>query len=163
MTSLGPLERLEAFQTATLSLRPATAGMPVALGWATVELDRAVVELCRALGIPVDRFGAGPDSVHLGARCLVAHAALPGDRSLVVLEPSTEGRLAATLARLDEGPVALWLAIRDRATIAAGAPGAGVATSPERTGPLGFERLVLGGPFHGPHRLLLRPPGTIAV
>lgn len=165
MTSLAPLDRLAAFQAATLSLPPAMAGTPVALGWATVELDRAVVELCQALGIPADRFAAAADSFHLGARCLVAHAALPGDRSLIVLEPSIEGRLAATLARHDEGPVAVWLAIPDVIMVAApapGAPGARVTTSSERTGPLGFERLVLGGPIHGPHRLLVRPPGTIA-
>jgi hypothetical protein len=36
----------------------------------------------------------------------VASASLP----LVLLEPATEGRIAASLARLGEGPVALYLA-----------------------------------------------------
>lgn len=160
--SIAPIDRLEAFQASALLVPPAMVGTPVAVGWATVELDRAVVELGRALGLPTDRFAAAVDSVHLGARCLVAHAALPGDRSLVVLESSMEGRLAATLARHGEGPVAIWLAIADWATAATpGPPNVGVTTSSERTGPLGFERLVLGGPIHGPHRLLVRPPGTI--
>ncbi len=152
MTSLGPLERLVAFEVSTMSLSPGIAGTPVALGWATVELDRAVAELSRALGIPAMRFAAAADSVHLGARSLVAHAALSRDRSLVVLEPSTEGRLAATLARHDEGPVAVWMIVPDMGT---------VRTSSERSGPLGLERLVLGGALHGPQRLLVRPAATI--
>ena len=32
---------------------------------------------------------------------------------------------------------------------------------PGRLGPLGVERLILGGPIHGPHRLLVGLPGTI--
>ena len=33
-------------------------------------------------------------------------AQVPGDVALVVIEPATEGRLAAALARWDEGPLA---------------------------------------------------------
>jgi hypothetical protein len=159
--ALSPLERLDAFLSATDALAPALPGIPLALGWATVELERAAIELGAALHIPVDRFGEADDDELLGARCRVASAALPGGRSLVVLEPSTEGRLAATLARVGEGPSAIWLMVDDLSATATAARVVGTAVSLERTGPLGVERLLLGGPIHGPHRLLLGPPGTI--
>lgn len=155
------VERLTAFALATAAGLPSSVtGRSVALGWATVDMERAVQELGDALGIPAHRFAVAPDTRLLGARCRVASGALPGGSSLVVLEPATEGRLAATLARLGEGPSATWLLVPgDPAT--GGAPGEAIAASAERDGPLGPERLVLGGPAHGPHRLLVRPPGTI--
>src|SRR5258706_7835502 len=84
---------------------------PVALGWATVEADRAVVELADALelGGQVDAFRVAPRSVALGGSCRVAPGVLAAGGSLVVLEPDTEGRLAGTLARYGEGPVIAWL------------------------------------------------------
>jgi hypothetical protein len=155
-----PVERLDAFLAAE-SLAPEVHGMPVAFGWATVELDRAVIELGTALHIPAGEFITADDDGLLGARCRVAMASLAGGQTLVVLEPSTEGRLAATLARVGEGPAAIWWAVEDLSAPTAIARVAGAALSPERTGPLGIERLLLGGPIHGPHRLLLGPPGTI--
>lgn len=124
---------------------------PVAVGWGTVELDRAIDQLSSVLGVAREAFVAAPDSQPLGAWCRVAPAALDG-LAVVVLEPSTEGRLAATLARHDEGPCAVWVA--SPATV--GHPDASLST-----GPLGPERL-LDGPRHGPHRLLVMQPGTIA-
>lgn len=163
MTTIGPLDRLRellAFDPDGAAER-AIGGRPVALGWATVELDRAAAELGGALGIPVAQFVGAAQTIALGARCRVARDVLPDGISLVLLEPATEGRLAATLARLGEGPAAIWLAV-------AGSPGAlgeprtpGLETSAERPGPLGAERLVLGGPIRGPHRLLLERAGTI--
>ena len=155
------IERLTAFGLAAAAgLPPSLAGKTVALGWATVDMERAVREVGDALGIPADRFAIAPDTRPLGARCRVASGVLPGGASLVVLEPATEGRLAAALARLGEGPSATWfLSPDDPAT--GGPPAEAIATSTERAGPLGPERLVLGGPAHGPHRLLVRPPGTI--
>jgi hypothetical protein len=126
---------------------------PVALGWATVELDRAASELAAALGTSAADFLPAADSELLGARCRVAGGALPGRLSLAILEPATEGRLAATLARVGEGPAAVWLAAEDE--IVAG-------TSAAHEGPFGPERIVLGGPIHGPHRLLVGP-GTIGA
>jgi hypothetical protein len=129
-------------------------GDPVALGWATVELDRAAAEFSGVLGLAPGAFAPADDSVALGARCRVAGAVLPGRISLAILEPSTEGRLAETLARLGEGPAAVW-STTDRLAD----PGAVTA----RPGPFGPERLVSGGPRYGPHRFLISTaPGTIA-
>lgn len=125
----------------------------IAVGWATVETDRAASELTAALGLSADPFELAADSVTLGARCRIGHGILTGGRSLVLLEPSTEGRLAASLARLGEGPAAVWL---DAARL-------DDPLSAPRPGPFGPERLILGGPIHGPHRLLLGiEAGTIA-
>jgi hypothetical protein len=154
------VERLMGFGEASgAAFPPSVVGRMVALGWATVDLERAVQELGGALGIPAQRFTVAADTELLGARCRVASAALPDGSSLVVLEPATEGRLAATLARLGEGPAVIWLAAPDG--LAGGDPGTAVAASSGRRGPFGQERLVLGGPAHGPHRLLVGPPGTI--
>ncbi|MEX1170767.1 MAG: hypothetical protein WEE50_11550 [Chloroflexota bacterium] len=169
MTVSDVVDRLCAFRAAAIEPLPAApvgtpsaiVGTPAALGWATVELDRAVRELSDALGIPPERFVAAADSRALGARCRVADAALPDGAALVVLEPATEGRLAATLARVGEGPAAIWLAVADLVSARDVARAAGIATSAEGDGPLGAEWLILGGPIHGPHRLVVGAPGTI--
>ena len=156
------IERLVAFGTAVAASLPSSiAGRTIALGWATVDLDRAVEELGEALRLPTGRFVVAPDTRVLGARCRVADAILPDGSALAVLEPTTEGRLAAALARAGEGPAAIWLAT-------AGARGPSPATterdgpfSAKHDGPFGPERLLLGGPVHGPHRLVVVPPGTI--
>jgi hypothetical protein len=122
----------------------------VALGWATVDLERAAVELGRRLGLAA-RFVPVPRSETLGARCLAART-VPGtvlagrvlpDR-LLVLEPDTEGRLAGFLARHGEGWAATWLA-----------PIAEGASATARPGPLGPERLVLDALVTEPFRLRL--------
>jgi hypothetical protein len=73
----------------------------VGVGWATVDLDRTLA------GLP-DPEAAGPltDEPSLGARARVVQA---GSVALVVLEPSTEGRLAAALARRGEGIACLYV------------------------------------------------------
>ena len=124
-----------------------TSGDPhvVAIGWATVELDRAAVELADRLR-PGATFEDAEPSEHLGAFCRIA----PGPGSgpaIALLEPSTEGRLAATLARHGEGWLVTWVAEE-------GAPSG--ERSAERPGPFGPERLVLGGPASGPHVLVIR-------
>ncbi len=158
-----PLHRLQALLKAeadSLAIRE-TAGRPIALGWATVELDRAASELGAALGIPAECFLGTAESLALGARCRVAHHALPGGVSLVLLEPATEGRLAAALARVGEGPAAIWLAVPDLPAAIDALRLARVDTAAGRAGPFGVERLVLDGPVHGPHRLLVQLTGTI--
>jgi hypothetical protein len=126
------------------------------LGWATVELDRAADELGMWLGdAPA---GDAPDAADplLGARARLRGAGgLPGD-AVVLLEPSTEGRLAASLARDGEGPAALYLrpASGLRAW-AADARGRGVALSARRVGPLGSSVLLVGGPVAGPHVVIV--------
>jgi hypothetical protein len=123
---------------------PPAAEGSVAVGWATVELDRAAEELARWLGRG-EIFADAPSSSLLGARCRIGRSGAAGPW-IVLLEPSTEGRLAASLARTGEGWVAVWTA---------DPPDAG-RWSAERPGPLGAERLALGGPVEGPHRLLVR-------
>ena len=144
-----------------------------AIGWATVELDRAAAEL-EALLAAGASFLPAPDCELLGARCRVAAlgevalgelarsvaasgasagvALPPRARFVVLLEPSTEGRMANTLARHGESWCATWT-IEDAGSDPA-------ATLPRRTseraGPFGPERLILDSGFGGPHHLLLR-------
>lgn len=150
----GPAARLIAAALADAAAgRPAGAGRPIAVGWATVDLDRAVAELTRDLGLPPDSFTEGVDSETLGARGRVARGAVDDRAAMVILEPSTEGRLAAFLARHGEGPAAIWFLADDDAIGAVGV---------ERRGPFGPERLVPGGPVDGVLRfLVLVQPGTI--
>ncbi len=137
-----------------------------AIGWATVELDRAAAEL-QGLLEPGASFLPAPDCEVLGARCRVAAlgelsadagaalatAALPATaRFVVLLEPSTEGRMANTLARHGESWCATWT-IEDAGFDPA--PTLPRRTS-ERAGPFGPERLILDSSFGGPHHLLLR-------
>lgn len=130
----------------------------LAVGWATVDLDRAMLELTPRLAAGTG-FQVAPDCDVLGARCRIGRLAEPGADGadlVILLEPSTEGRLAVTLARNDEGWCATWWP----ATVGpSGDPAP--ATSVRSAGPLGWERLVLGGPPSGPHRLLVEA-ATIA-
>lgn len=139
----------------------ATGGRPVGLGWATVELDRAAGELGAAFGLPAERFVPAATSTTLGAYARIAAGALSGGLAIVLLEPSTEGRLAASLARHGEGPLAIWLAVDDFPAPVDAVSASGVTVSSEHAGPFGAERLLLDGPIHGPHRLIVEPPGTI--
>jgi hypothetical protein len=167
VTAESVAERLQAFQESVARSSSSVAAATVGVGWATVELERAALELADALGVPASRFAPGIDSSVLGARCLVADDVLPDGSALVVLEPATEGRMAATLARFGEGPVAIWLAPSEPGEGGEVGSGGGAAwggalsTKPGGPGPLGVERLIVGGPIHGPHRLLVVAPGTI--
>jgi hypothetical protein len=125
---------------------PEVAHVVLAVGWATVELDRAARELAHLLA-PDAGFGAAASSVLLGARCRSAPAAEAG-LWIALLEPDTEGRLAASLARSGEGWAATWVL----------APPSGTGTgglSAARPGPFGPERLRLGRGLAGPHRLVV--------
>jgi hypothetical protein len=128
------------------------AGSPrialVAVGWATVDLDRGVAEAAARLGLVPGRFAPAADDRWLGAWTRVA----PGGPAIVVLEPSTEGRLAAALARYGEGPVAIW--------VAGPAPVRGTV----RDGPLGPATVAVAVRPWGPFVLEVAgtaPPGTI--
>lgn len=126
----------------------------LAVGWATVELDRAGQELAHLL-LPSTSFRPGRPSEHLGAHCRIGEVApaFVGELAAIVvlLEASTEGRLAATLARHGEGWCATWEAGADETAETASEGRLSVA----RSGPLGPERLHLGGQVSGPHRLAL--------
>jgi hypothetical protein len=123
-------------------------------GWATVELDRAEVEVAAALAELHDlrepRAEDAPDERVLGARCRLLRYA--DDRDMLLLEPSTEGRLAAALARYGEGSVALHLLVDGGAPERARR--AGFRLTSEGHGPFGPERLVIVGPRWGPFLLL---------
>jgi len=123
-------------------------------GWATVELDRAEVEVTAALAELHDlqdpRAEDAPDERVLGARCRLLRYA--DDRDMLLLEPSTEGRLAAALARYGEGSVALYLLVDGGAPERARR--AGFRLSSAGRGPFGPERLVLAGPRWGPFLVL---------
>jgi len=162
----GAAERIRAFAADAVSAArlPDGAGRLVAVGWATVETDRAVDELADALGIAPTSFHAALPSAALGASCLVLDVPLPGDVALAVLEPATEGRIAAGLARWDEGPLVAWYAAAEPESEPDGVDVAtvpGVSAASGRVGPFGPERLVGRDPLTGPHRLLVDGPGTI--
>jgi hypothetical protein len=134
----------------------------VAVGWTTVELARAEASLLEAAAGTIGRFVEAPGDALIGANVRVATlrlAALPTVRRLALLEPSTEGRLTASLARLGEGPAVVWLA---GAATASSTPVPGA--SARGAGPFGPERLLLDGVRDG--RLVLvtdDAPGTIAT
>ncbi len=148
----------------------------VGVGWATVDLDRAEGELDPWLA-PRHAAGAGEGDgegdgdgdgdgdaedgtePHLGARARRRGAGGLPAGTIVLLEPSTEGRLAASLARDGEGPCVLYLGSPGplRAWLRA-ARSRGVRTSAVRPGPLGPSALVLGGATAGPHLVLVDPP-----
>jgi hypothetical protein len=135
------------------------------IAWSTVDLDRAEAELGPWLDPPDegDRAPAAVPDPHLGARIRVrATAGLPGERILLA-EPITEGRLAASLARDDEGPCALYLRPREGLEAwTAAARGRGVLLTARRDGPLGPSVLVLGGVVAGPHLLVVEGPAPRA-
>ena len=84
-----------------------------AIGWATVELDRAERELSKALG-PAQEIGPWAPATRdplLGAAARVGPMLGDGP-TLILLEPDTEGRLAATLARHGEGVAAVYVRSR---------------------------------------------------
>ena len=124
--------------------------------WATVDLERALREHGRTATEAIAAAAAAIVDPHLGARVAVIDA---GDgRRLALAEPTTEGRLAATLARSGEGPAGWYLAIRTGDTLEAyraRADGAGLTIGRAETGPFGPSALRLGGPVSGPHLILV--------
>jgi hypothetical protein len=103
------------------------------LGWATVDAARAVTEVAAATGIRPEAFAPGTADASLGAAALVGR--LPR-LAVAILEPSTEGRLAAALARHGEGPCAIYVATS--------------ASGPAEPGPLGAAWLAMSDRRSGP-------------
>jgi hypothetical protein len=139
----------EGILEAAAAREPLLAGARiVGIGWATVELDRAGSELAAVGGggwLQAER-----DEL-LGAasrRAAVQAGAPVSPPELVLLEPDTEGRLAASLVRFDEGVAAVY--------VRTGAPLAGAA--PEGGGPLGRGRLAASTSRWGPHVIVLDSP-----
>ena len=125
------------------------APIEIVPGWATVELARA------ADAAP----GLEPTTADalLGAFAAIVHVGAAAPRQVVLLEPSTEGPLAAALARHGEGWVAGYLrgalTGADRRLRAAG-----YSLSSVGRGPFGPERRVLVGRADGPFVLLVSEP-----
>jgi hypothetical protein len=117
------LERSGAWPERTPSL--------VAIGWATVDLERATGAL------PGMAFVPAADDPLLGARVWVCADRVP---AASLLEPTTEGRLAATLVRYGEGPAVLYVSIPR-----------GSRSATQADGPFGSSSLIRGGPAWGPH------------
>ena len=145
-------------------------------GWATVELDRTEASFGAASGpsgsVAFPATGAAPGGARddlgddlgdeLRDELRDAHDELLGalarvirttdQRYVVLLEPFTEGRLAAALARHGEGFVALYLMANSEALVRARA--AGFVLSSVGLGPFGPQRLVVEGPRWGPFLVL---------
>ncbi len=145
---------------------PALADRPVVgIGWGTVDLDRAALLSSYEDGstwLPVAR-----DEL-LGAKAIRRSDVDSESPVLVLLEPDTEGRLAAFLARFGEGMAAIYLAGDGGSAHAPGSrgrssgrgPRAGARLGPPALGPLGRGRLLLGLPWWGPHVIVLEPEET---
>ena len=115
----------------------------LAIGWATVDRERFVS------GLGLGTVEQLPDDPHLGAYVVRHGLTRP---ATLVIEPSTEGRLSATLARSGEGPTALYLELGTdgvKAFAADHRPGA-VQVSTVRPGPLGPSVVLLGGRIWDP-------------
>ena len=147
---------------------PDTTMALVAIAWSTVELDRAEGELDPWLE-PVEPLKAGAGRVEgieplLGARTRLRRAqGLPGGH-IVFAEPTTEGRLAASLARDGEGPCALY--VRPAAGLDAWlrtAPPGRARTWRVETGPAGRSVLLPAGPPAGPFVIVADGPVAVSV
>ncbi len=136
------------FGEALTRLRAVTAPSREVPGWATVDLARteqaALGQLRQSPSIEWDL----DDVLGASARLVTQE----DGRDLVLLEPSTEGRVAAALARHGEGIVALYLLVGADAPVQVRA--AGFNLGPPGSGPFGPERLVLGGPRWGPFLII---------
>jgi hypothetical protein len=127
------LDRLELDRPEVADEGVAEGGPVLGVGWATVDLERAASDAgLPTLELPADRL--------LGAR-----AARLGGGPLVLLEPNTEGRMAAALARRGEGPIALYVAAADLAIP--------TTTGPTAVGPFGPAMLLEPGLPWGPFLL----------
>jgi hypothetical protein len=162
-------DRLEVAETDPPQGRGSSIGAPaiagarlLALGWATVDGDRAAAA---AAGM---RWTAVPRDALVGARALLGDAseigAVTGARRVaaatLLLEPDAEGRVAASLARHGEGPAVLYVGLPAPAVTAARARlarlGVRVASGP---GPFGSGLAITGTPASGPTLVIVRLPG----
>jgi hypothetical protein len=120
----------------------------VAIGWATVEIERAERELEVAIG-DGGSWAEAPRDALLGARAAVYRSIATGRPLVVALEPDTEGRLAASLARHGEGVAATYVTVRPGAVLAAGAFGIPAGS------PLGRGRRLARGGIGEPSIIVL--------
>jgi hypothetical protein len=126
----------------------------LAVIWATVDADRVLA----GIGLAAEALA---DDTLLGAAVRLVRP-LDGE-PIALVEPTTEGLIALTLARSGEGPVGQYvLAAGGLAGLVARAVAAGIDVKTADKGPFGPSALVLGGPAAGPHVVLVTgPAGTI--
>jgi hypothetical protein len=123
----------------------------VGSGHATIDLDAAESRLRERHAI---RDVRDADDELLGARCRIVSTS--ARFAIVLLEPSTEGRLAAALAKYGQDQVSIYLRPIPRGEdVLARAAAAGLALSAAAEGPFGRQRLVAGGPRWGPFVLIV--------
>ena len=120
----------------------------VAIGWATVEIERAEMQLEAAIG-DGGSWAEAPRDALLGARAAVYRSIAAASPLLVALEADTEGRLAASLARHGEGVAAAYVTVRPGTALAAGAFGIPAG------GPLGRGRRLARGGIGEPSIIVL--------
>ena len=132
----------------------ATSRRVLAVIWATVDRDRVLADL------EVAAIWLADDS-HLGASVGLVRRA--ESDPIAILEPLTEGRLAASLARHGEGPAGEYVeAPIGLEAVGAAAATAGLVVSRPADGPFGRSVIVLSGTVGGPHLVLVeRAAGTI--
>ena len=135
-------------------LPPDSEPRVLAVIWATVDFDRVLA----GIGLAAE---ALPDDRLLGAAVRLVRP--PDGEPIALLEPTTEGRIAATLALLGEGPAGRYvLATGGLSSLVGRAAAAGIGINRADDGPFGPSILVLGGPPAGPHVVLVAAPaGTI--
>lgn len=119
-----------------------------AIGWGTVETERAQRELAHVIGGSVD-WDVLPRDALLGARAARARLEPMRSPALLLLEPDTEGRLAASLARHGEGVVAAY--------VRAG------AAAPRRNALVSGSAVSALGPAHLLSRGLLGSPSIVVL
>jgi hypothetical protein len=133
--------------------------------WATVDLERALADSrTRAIGgraehpVVADPAAAVEEPL-LGARVLLLTS--DDGHAIAVAEPSTEGRLAATLARKGEGEVGVYLKSPvDLDVLRKMAVAAKVPLSRPAVGPFGRSVLVLPGKGSSRHVILVERPAV---
>ncbi len=125
----------------------------LAVIWATVDAERVVA----GIGLPAVELAEDP---LLGAAVRLVRP--PEGEPIALLEPRTEGRIAATLARAGEGPAGRYVVAEGGlAGVSARASASGIVLSRTEEGPFGPSVLVLGV-VTDPHLVLVdRPAGTI--
>lgn len=134
-------------------------------GWATVELDRAERDVAaRFASLGQTRARDVPDDALLGARCRLV-TFQPAERELLLLEPATEGRIAASLARFGEGPVVVYVLAPPSSlrNVLRDLRDAGLVLSGEGAGPFGRQRLVAGSPPWGAHLCVAQSAGAATI
>jgi hypothetical protein len=114
-----------------------------AIGWATVELDRAETDLSAEFATT---FEPTIRDALLGASVRRSTADRP---RILILEPDTEGRLAGALAKHGEGPVALYLRVAKLEALPR------TLSIRRGNGPFGPARLVIGAAALGPFIILV--------